>query len=291
MKNINTTPLPTANDTKAAPETKTSRMERSGFSLPPTNVRNIPGNGTGKSNFVAPTDSVLILPDHSGHFSFRYLLVWFMAVRHETIRLLTKINRMADDFKWAYYEWMDEFIEMEYDTETKRRKPPEGKTPGKRALINFFQDYREKLRRRIKDPFNQSTKIIAGVFEKKLIALNRFFTTNTDMQIPELEIVNREIFLVREAPVQSNVPALQTEPVQRPSTGVKRFSFAVASPTSSQPLPKPNRNFPDYLEMLLDTVKDRLTRSISAMVSFNHLKWISISVNAGRKEDFHSQAP
>ena len=292
MKNINTRNLQIPDNAPAILRTMLREGARqSGFSQSsPIPSRDVPENKTGKIGFTVSC-TIFAFSKHPGNFILIQSLLMLTMVYNRSKRFAKLVNRKIRELKWVYYEWMEKFIDMEYENK-ERESTPGRKNPWRGPTGNLWNDYLEKYRRYIKDPLNDNIKKAAGMFEKHLIVIQRFFTAEPDMQTPELEITNTGMIFMRDGypRVIDEQPRMAFVP-DRASSLLSFWAAASIRLTRKRNNLVPEQNFLRFSISVFGKAKRRTIAGNVGIFGKNNPTEIPHYGIACLKNVFHSQSP
>ena len=126
---------------------------------------------------------------HPGVLFKQFLVGWYSKIKTDYRYLAHSFNNKVQNYAGAYYDWMERFIEMDYE-EGYYGPPLAVAIPGNFVVKGIFNNYSEKISHRFGYPVVEIKNALAGKFEKALIGIYRLFTPNPILEIPALEIIN-----------------------------------------------------------------------------------------------------
>ena len=135
-----------------------------------------------------------------GSFLKQWLKDWRNKIIDDFRHHVYLIDRKAGYFKNAYYQWMEDFMEMDYANGYSEQNPSE-QISGGFYFHGHINNYSAKLVNRFGYPVADARSTLVSNLEKALIGFYQFFARGPVMQTPVLEIVN---ISVSEGEVQEN---------------------------------------------------------------------------------------
>jgi hypothetical protein len=130
--------------------------------------------------------------NHPGALFKQFLVGWYNKIITDYRELSHTFNSKLQYFADSFYDWMENFMEMDYDIVTQDKDthdPDPGELSGKQLINNSPAMVPNKL----KYPSTDAFRHLTGYFQKTLILFHHIFNSGPELQIPMLEIVNGEI--------------------------------------------------------------------------------------------------
>ena len=113
---------------------------------------------------------------------------WYLKAIADFMEIYNIINEKMIYYKNAYYNWMENFMEMEYDTHVVKCIPAfTARRLTKQAAI---KEYSTRHAGTMSEIALNSKKSFVVSFEKVLIGINKIFGPKPDFYNPALEIIN-----------------------------------------------------------------------------------------------------
>jgi hypothetical protein len=126
---------------------------------------------------------------HPGTLFKQFLVGWYNKIKTDYSDLAHSFNKKVEHYADAYYNWMERFIEMDYEVDYPSQLNA-GVIPGGFLVKGTISNYSENISHRFGYPVVKVKNAMAGKFEKALIGIFRFFTPKPVFKIPVFEIVN-----------------------------------------------------------------------------------------------------
>jgi hypothetical protein len=154
-----------------------------------TNCRNVPYlliKLKSMMPVVVPRQLVKAIP---GSFLKHWLYNWYLKVIDDYRIILSSLSNKIDSFNNAWYNWMENFMDMEYG-DMYLDGNPQGFVSRTGSGKRLIENYSAIAVVNIKNPTSDAMKFLVGSCEKMLIVVNRIVSPKPELQVPELEIVN-----------------------------------------------------------------------------------------------------
>ena len=213
---------------------------------------------------------------HPGTLLKQFLIGWYNKIKNDYSDIAHSFNNKAEHYADAYYNWMERFIEMDYEADCFGQRnalvKPDGFL-GKGTISNFS----EKISHRFGYPAAKAKNALAGKFEKTLIGISRIFTPRHVFEIPMLEIVNASAI---EGEVQANEKSFIRKRFLKWFFLTKHFSDKMACYDQSFAGYQPTDKYPRLLRW------PEIFRKISSIRILKNLRGGAISENTLLTESF-----